>query len=179
MKVAGTVCPRSQCGAPAKVGLDHTSPDARALDSFLVDVVEQVLTKKAPPPPLEEGDIVRIERQPKNQFAMVEGLVGFIEEMRDGMAQVLTLTTTGKPQGGGTIPLDCLVALKGDPVWEKAKATYDAQIRGLYQPSLVYSRGFKAMLADVGAKHGLTADQVRTIYDEIGAWEQGNNPYMS
>lgn len=44
MKDAGKTCP--VCGGIAKVGLDHESPDARALDGAMRDVVGDVLGKK-------------------------------------------------------------------------------------------------------------------------------------
>lgn len=43
MSKAGKTCPK--CNGEAQVGLDHTSPEAKALDGALVDVVKSLFGK--------------------------------------------------------------------------------------------------------------------------------------
>lgn len=73
MKNAGKTCPA--CGGIAKVGLDHESPQAQALDGALRDVVGEVVAKREPAEPAETIETTQVLGHASGRYFDVVGWV--------------------------------------------------------------------------------------------------------
>jgi len=114
-----------------------------------------------------EGDMVRIVRQPPNQWAQVVGEVGFVDEVLfEPYVQVQCLRIGGARSGCGGVPDDCLEAVT-DPLWIAAKEAYQKEIERNIEESRKFAERVDARIEAIAARHGVTPETAEAIHREI------------
>lgn len=124
---------------------------------------------------MKAGDIVKVVKQPSNQFADIVGEVGFIEEIAGDLAQITTFESDGRCGGSGSVPLRCLRPETGAR-WREAKRKFDDDLEQYARRIEDYDRRFKAHLAVVAKNYGVTPAVARSIHAEIEAWVDNQRP---
>jgi len=122
---------------------------------------------------MQVGDIVRVVKQPPNQIAHIVGEVGFVNQIdstgkfgREEWIDFMALKLNGELSGCGAVPGDC-VELETSPEWAEAKVKYDRLREQSLEESRAYNERFKAGVAEIAERHGLTPEVVRQIHEEV------------
>lgn len=122
---------------------------------------------------MKEGDIVRVVKPHPGMGGVVIDVlneVGWIEEIQqiDGVpwAQFQMLKLDDGSGGCGGVPLDCL-ALEPAPEWHAAKARRDARFERALQESMERTRRWKALVAAVAEKHGVSPEVAAKIHADL------------
>ena len=127
---------------------------------------------------LKAGDIVRVISQPPNQIVKLVGEVGWIEaigqalELSEGdcintdYVTIHTLRLDGILGGVGVVPLSCLQP-EGGVEWIEAKRKADEYWEKMRADGQAYNDRFNAEIVEIAERHGLTAEKVREIHQEV------------
>jgi hypothetical protein len=118
----------------------------------------------------QEGDLVRIAKQPPNQLVQVQGLRGYIDEVFEGDAGCLysfkELPVDGRCGGGGTVPAEYLVHDDGEDLKQR-KAAADARAVAYCAEIEGRTAKFTAGLEKIAEEFDLTLDLLRQIHREL------------
>ena len=129
----------------------------------------------AGPGPLHVGDIVCVVRQPRNQFASIEGERGFIEEIKGEYANIQTLHLDGTTAGCGSVPLNCL-KLDLDPRWHQAKLKHEMRLSQYLEQMQAWSKRWENEVARVAKLYGVSDDVALKIYQDLDRWQDQQRP---
>jgi hypothetical protein len=114
------------------------------------------------------GDLVLVARQPKDMIVRIVGEVGVIESLTSTYASITCLKLDGSMSGGGGVLLDCLEHEVG-PHWMRAKEIWYAKFEQLKAEGIAQTERYRARMAELSAKYGISVENVKALYSDIVA----------
>ncbi len=112
--------------------------------------------------------LVRVARQPENQFVGLVGEVGFVYEVQKGdLREVYTLRVDGSMGGCGSIPVSCLQDASSDADVVRRKGLYDVERAAYLTTTVERSAKIRAGLSALALKYLLPVDIIRQLHSEV------------
>lgn len=92
------------------------------------------------------NDLVKVVKQPSNQFVKILDLIGFVDDVRvvDGQEYISFMELNPNSLGGaGWIPKDCLIEINDNLQAQQLKVSFDTRKNQIISQHLIWSKKVK------------------------------------